>query len=235
MILIKNISKTYDGITNAVDNLSLTIQSGSVFGFLGPNGAGKTTAIKMLVGINTPDAGSIMIGDESPLAVSTRENIGFMPEEPHFYDQLTGLEFLEFSSDLFKNSRGKSKTELEEILKKVNIYEARHSKIRTYSKGMKQRLGFAQAIVNDPTYIFLDEPLEGLDPIGRREIKKIIETIKEEGKTIFFNSHILADVEALCDQIGIIHKGRLIYSGPVNQFRKDMSLEDQFVKTIKSL
>src|SRR3989338_6115750 len=184
MILIKNISKTYDGITNAVDNLSLTIQSGSVFGFLGPNGAGKTTAIKMLVGINTPDAGSIMIGDESPLAVSTRENISFMPEEPHFYDQLTGLEFLEFSSRLFLKSRDKSKSYLEQLLRRAGILEAENKKIKTYSKGMKQRLGFAQALVNNPDYIFLDEPLEGLDPIGRRELKSIVEDIKREGKTI---------------------------------------------------
>lgn len=234
MLEVKNISKTYDGTNNVVDGLSLVIPSGSVFGFLGPNGAGKTTTIKMLVGINKPDKGEIKVGGKNPSLASTRENIGFMPEEPHFYHQLTGLEFLEFSGRLF-NKSPKSRSELEIILKKTGIHEAMNKKINTYSKGMKQRLGFAQAIVNDPEYIFLDEPLEGLDPIGRRELKSIVAAIKRDGKTIFFNSHILADVELLCDKIGIIHRGQLIYSGPVDEFKKDKSLEDQFVETIKSL
>ncbi len=235
MIKITEISKTYDGVNNVVDHLSLIIPTGSVFGFLGPNGAGKTTTIKMIVGINKPDSGEITIGGKSPYLTSTREGISFMPEEPHFYDQLTGLEFLEFSSRLFIKSRNKPQAELEKILQKSGIYEARNQKIRTYSKGMKQRLGFAQALVNNPDYIFLDEPLEGLDPIGRREIKAVVEDIKKEGKTIFFNSHILADVETLCDQIGIIYRGQLIYSGPVSNFKGEMTLEDKFVETIKKL
>lgn len=235
MIEITEISKTYDGTNNVVDELSLSVPTGSVFGFLGPNGAGKTTTIKMLVGINRPDSGSISLGDQDPSLSSTREKIGFMPEEPNFYNQLTGLEFLQFSNSLFKENRKKNDTELGEILQRTGIYEARDRKIKTYSKGMKQRLGFAQSLINDPEYIFLDEPLEGLDPIGRRELKTAIENIKEERKTIFFNSHILADVETLCDQIGIIHRGRLIYSGSVNQFRENMSLEDKFVETIKKI
>ncbi|MDP3792124.1 MAG: ABC transporter ATP-binding protein [bacterium] len=234
MIEIKNVSKNYDGIHNVVDNLSLTIPTGTVFGFLGPNGAGKTTTIKMLVGINKPDSGEININKKQPTLTTTREAISFMPEEPHFYDQLTGLEFLEFSVSLFGKNK-QSKINLGEILKKTGIYEARDAKIKTYSKGMKQRLGFAQALVNNPDYIFLDEPLDGLDPIGRRDLKLAIENLKMEGKTIFFNSHILADVEILCDQIGIIHRGQLIYSGSVNEFKKSKSLEDQFVETIKKL
>lgn len=235
MIEIKNISKSYNGNYNVVENLTLTIPTGAVFGFLGPNGAGKTTTIKMLVGINKPDNGEILIDGHNPTDVSTRENISFMPEEPHFYDQLTGIEFLKFVNHLFSDTRHKKTGELEEILKNTGIYDAKDKGIRNYSKGMKQRLGFAQTLVNDPEYIFLDEPLEGLDPIGRRELKSSIETLKKAGKTIFFNSHILADVELLCDQIGIIHQGKLIYSGPVNEFKKDKSLEDQFVDTIKSI
>jgi ABC-2 type transport system ATP-binding protein len=236
MIEIRNVSKTYDGVNNVVDGLSLSIKSGSVFGFLGPNGAGKTTTIKMLVGINKPDNGEIIIGEGqtgNPSDKTTREKIGFMPEEPHFYNQLTGLEFLEFSSDLFPKMNNKP-GHLKDLLRKSGIYEAGNNKISTYSKGMKQRLGFAQALVNDPKYIFLDEPLEGLDPIGRRELKTRIEELKGEGRTIFFNSHILADVESLCDQIGIINRGRLIYSGPVKEFKGDQSLEDKFVEIIKS-
>lgn len=235
MIEIKNISKNYDGVHNVVDGLSLIIRSGTIFGFLGPNGAGKTTTIKTVVGINRPDSGEILIGGKSPFLVSTREEIGFMPEEPHFYDQLTGLEFLQFSSQLFSKRHKNSEEELKNLLKKYGLQEAADKKIRTYSKGMKQRLGFAQALVNNPAYIFLDEPLEGLDPIGRREIKAAIENAKKEGKTVFFNSHILADVETICDEIGIIHRGKLIYSGPVDKFKNGMPLEDRFVQTIKEI
>lgn len=231
MIEIKNLSKTYND-QRVVDDLSLVVPRGSIFGFLGPNGAGKTTTMKMLVGINSPDSGSMMIDNGSPLDPKTRQGIGFMPEEPHFYGQLTGLEFLKFTNSLFEN-KPRPISELELILKKTGIYEARDKKIENYSKGMKQRLGFGQALVNNPAYIFLDEPLEGLDPIGRMEIKAMLEELKKEGKTIFFNSHILSDVENICDQIGVIHKGRLIYSGSVNEFKKDLPLEEQFVKTIK--
>lgn len=233
MIEIKNLIKIY-GDNKVVDDLSLNISTGTVFGFLGPNGAGKTTTIKMLAGLNRPDTGTIIIDGKSPLLTSTRENIGFMPEEPRFYDELTGLELLHFASRLFKKSFHEPDAKLETILKDVGIYDARNEKIKNYSKGMKQRLGFAQAIVNDPDYIFLDEPLEGLDPIGRLEIKSMLEELKKKGKTIFFNSHILADVEAICDQIGIIHKGKLVYSGPVKEFTKEKSLEERFVETIKN-
>lgn len=233
MIEIKNLSKTYNNQA-VVDGLSLVIPGGSIFGFLGPNGAGKTTTIKMLVGINRPDSGSIMIRGESPLDPRSHEKIGFMPEEPHFYDQLTGFEFLEFANSLFEG-KPRPTIELEAILKRTGIYDARNKKIKNYSKGMKQRLGFGQALINNPEYIFLDEPLDGLDPIGRMEIKTILEELKKEGRTIFFNSHILSDVETICDQIGVIHKGLLIYSGPVEEFKGDLSLEEKFVKTIKEL
>ncbi len=234
MIEIKNLTKTY-GKQKVVDDLSLVIPKGSVFGFLGPNGAGKTTTIKIAVGINNPDSGSISIDGRSPYLSSTREGIGFMPEEPRFYDQLTGIEFMRFAADIFPKVHKKTIKELEETMKKIGIYDARNKKIRTYSKGMKQRLGFAQALVNDPEYIFLDEPLEGLDPIGRLEIKSVLHELKNSGKTVFFNSHILSDVENICDQIGIINKGQLIYSGSTDGFRKGLPLEEQFVKTIKSL
>lgn len=234
MIEIRGLTKTYNK-KNVVDNLSLVIPTGTVFGFLGPNGAGKTTTIKIVVGLNKPSSGTVAINGKSPLSTSTRENVGFMPEDPIFYDELTGLEFLHFASSLFKKSSHKPMTELEEMFRKVDIYEAKNKKIKTYSKGMKQRLGFAQAIVSDPDYIFLDEPLEGLDPIGRKEMKTMLEQLKNQRKTIFFNSHILADVEAICDQIGIIHQGKLVYSGPVKEFTKGKSLEERFVETIKRL
>ena len=233
MIESSNITKIY-GQKKVVNNLSLTIKKGVVFGFLGPNGAGKTTTIKMIVGLTTPDFGRVTIGEKSPDHALTREIIGFMPEAPYFYDHLTGLEFLQFCSQLF-SPPSYTKEHYTQILKKVGIYEARNQMIHGYSKGMKQRLGFAQAIVNDPHYIFLDEPLDGLDPIGRRELKKIIKELKQRGKTIFFNSHILFDTEELCDEIGIIHNGTLLYAGPIKEFINRKTLEEQFVATVENL
>src|SRR3989338_768802 len=233
MIAIKNVSKKYFRET-VVSGISLAVRDGTVFGFLGQNGSGKTTTMKMIVGITAPSAGTIEIDGESTGDISIHEKIGYMPEAPYFYDRLTGIEFLRFSGELFRDVT-QSDTQYENLLKKVGIYDARNKAIWTYSKGMKQRLGFAQALVNNPKYIFLDEPLDGLDPIGRLEIKKLIFDLKNDGKTIFFNSHILSDVENICDQIGIINKGKLIYAGPVNAFRKDKSLEEQFVHIIKSI
>ena len=233
MIEVRNVHKRLGG-RDIVDGLSLTIQKGSIFGFLGPNGAGKTTTIKMLVGLNRPTSGEILIDGAFPTQPGTREKIGFMPEAPYFYDQLTGLEFLTFCADLFHGSQ-RTRNECMDILKLVGLYEAAGKKIVNYSKGMKQRLGFAQAIVNDPEYVFLDEPLDGLDPIGRRELKKIIRELKGRGTTVFFNSHILFDTEELCDEIGILHHGSLLYSGPVHEFTKGVSLEERFVSTIENL
>lgn len=227
MIKITNLSKSY-GNTKIVDDLSLEIKKGSIFGFLGPNGAGKTTTIKMIVGLSKPQKGDIEIGGK-PIS-KNREIIGFMPEDPYFYDHLTALEFLNFMKNLFTITNGDS----EKMLKKVGLEKAVNEKIENFSKGMKQRLGLAQAIINDPDYIFLDEPLDGLDPIGRREFKEILLDLKKRGKTIFFNSHILSDVEEICDQIGIISEGKLIYSGDIKGFCKNKPLEDAFVDKIIS-
>jgi ABC-2 type transport system ATP-binding protein len=231
MIEISNLTKRY-GKEIVVDNLSLTIQRGEVFGFLGQNGAGKTTTIKMIVGITTPDGGNITIGGKSFQDVSMREKIGFMPEAPYFYERLTGLEFLKFCGELFKQNK-KTYEEYGEILKTVGIYDARNKKISAYSKGMKQRLGFAQTMVNDPDYVFLDEPLDGLDPLGRKEIKEVIKKLKKDGKTVFFNSHILFDTEELCDKIGIIDKGKLLYGGSVKDFCQGRPLEEKFVELVE--
>lgn len=238
MIEVSGLVKTYGGQT-VVNDLSFTIPQGTTFGFLGENGAGKTTTIKMLVGLAKPDSGTIRVGGISSLKRSMREHIGFMPEAPYFYDRLTGLEFLQFCDRLSSHASAQAPqrplSHYEEVLKSVGIYEARHKAIRAYSKGMKQRLGFAQAIVHDPDYIFLDEPLDGLDPIGRKEIKEIIKGLHAKGKTVFFNSHILYDTEQLCDQIGIIHAGTLLYCGPVAQFCQGKPLEEQYISLLESL
>jgi len=218
----------------------------------------------MLVGISKPDLGKIEINKNNPADVKTRQQIGFMPEDPYFYDHLSGLELIKFCYDLSASSptrsgiqndsidsrfRGndnnrtrinKKKTInkdnsniFDKILSDVGLIKAKNQKIMEYSKGMKQRLGLAQAIVHNPQYIFLDEPLDGLDPIGRLEVKQIIKDLKKEGKTIFFNSHILADVEEICDQIGIINQGKLIYQGNIKKFCGKKTLEEAFVINIK--
>ena len=233
MIEIKHLSKSF-GAQMVVDDLSLTIKNGTIFGLLGPNGAGKTTTMKMLVGLDRPSDGTVRIDGELPSELVTRERVGFMPEAPYFYDHLTGLEFLSLCGDLFHTTQ-KSSDHYSDILKRVGIFEAKDEMITYYSKGMKQRLAFAQAIVNDPAYLFLDEPLDGLDPIGRREFKEIIKSINANGTTIFFNSHILFDTEELCDEIGILNRGSLVYAGPVDAFTKGQTLEEQFVTTIKEI
>lgn len=235
MLKIKNLTKEY-GDTKVVDNLSLDVKEGVMFGFLGPNGAGKTTTMKMMIGLTDASKGSIKIDELDSKTIKVKEQIGYMPEDPYFYDHLTAIEFMNFMSSLFSNKKKDNSTiqqfnnsTIVNLLKEVGLNNVADKKIGHFSKGMKQRLGLAQALVNDPKYIFLDEPLDGLDPIGRREFKQILLNLKKKGKTIFFNSHILSDVEEICDQIGIINKGKLIYSGSVKQFRGNKTLEDAFV------
>ena len=158
-----------------------------------------------------------------------------MPETPYFYERMRGIEFLKFCDEL-DGSRGKGEGRMrhyEMILKKTGIFDARNAEIRTYSKGMRQRLGFAQALVNDPEYLFLDEPLDGLDPIGRREMKEVMRTLKHEGRKIFLNTHILADVEEVCDEVGIIHQGKLLYAGSVKEFCAGKPLEERFMEVVE--
>lgn len=233
-IVITNVSKWYGSKSKgkySVKDLNLSIKKGSVFGFLGPNGAGKTTTIKMLVGLAKPTSGTISIGNGDPSNLTVKEKIGFMPEAPSFYLYLTGQEFLEFVADIFKINHPKAK--IDHLLSLVELYDAKDRHIRTYSKGMLQRLGLAQALINDPQILFLDEPLDGLDPLGRAEIKKIIQTLKKENKTIFLNSHILSDVAELCDQVGIIDKGTLlVVDTPENITKGHKDLESAFVARI---
>ncbi len=229
MIKIYRLSKSYHD-QKVVDNLSLEIKQGAIFGFLGPNGAGKTTTMKMIVGLAKPDKGSIKIDNNDLFSPKSRERIGYMPEDPYFYEHLNALEFLSFMSNLFPNK--KSKNELIRILELVGLIKTKSKKIRYFSKGMKQRLGLAQALVNDPDCLFLDEPLDGLDPIGRLKFKNILLELKKDGKTIFFNSHVLSDVEEICDTIGIIDKGKLVYAGPVKKFCNQKTLEQRFVEVV---
>jgi len=193
----------------AVDDLTLSVEKGEVFGFVGPNGAGKTTTIKMLMGLIHPTRGRAFIFDAPIPSRDARRRLGYLPEHPAYYEFLTGREALRFFAELAEVSRPNRARRCDELLDLVGLTGAADLQLRKYSKGMQQRLGIAQALVADPAFVVLDEPMSGLDPVGRKEMRDIILELKRQGKTVFFSTHILPDVEVLCDRVGIILGGRL--------------------------
>ena len=201
----------------ALDHLDLEVEPGEIFGFLGHNGAGKTTTIKLLLGLLAPTAGRAWILDRPIQDVAVKQHVGFLPESPYFYEYLTAAEFLTFYGQLFGLSRQALAKKIDDLLTMVSLADARHLPLRKFSKGMLQRIGLAQALVNDPQVVILDEPMSGLDPIGRRDVRDIILRLKDEGKTIFFSTHILPDVEMICDRVGILVKGQLRAVGAVHE------------------
>ncbi len=201
----------------ALDRLSLTVAPGEIYGFLGPNGAGKTTSIKILTSLLRSDGGTARVFGEDPSLEATRRRIGFLPESPVFYDQLTGREFLRFCGRLCGMRGPGLARRADELLERVGLAHAADLQIRRYSKGMNQRVGIAQAIVHDPDLVILDEPMSGLDPMGRADIRDLILDLRRSGKTIFFSTHIIPDVEIICDRIGLVNRGRTISEGSVAQ------------------
>ena len=193
--------------------ITFSVREGEIFGYLGPNGAGKTTTIKCLLGLIRPDAGTVDIFGRSSLSPRSRETLGFLPENPYFYDYLTAREFLAFTADLFGLARRDKAERIARLLKLVGLERAADLPLRKYSRGMLQRAGLAQALINDPKLVILDEPLGGMDPLGRKEIRDIIVRFKDEGKTVFFTSHILQDIEMICDRVAIIVGGRIVREG----------------------
>ncbi|HVN26764.1 MAG TPA: ABC transporter ATP-binding protein [Candidatus Paceibacterota bacterium] len=230
MVEFSHVTKTYKKRKSAVNDFSLKVDV-PIFGFLGQNGAGKTTIMKMTVGLLAPTSGSILVDGIPSTDTVSKKKMGFMPETPYFHERMTGMEFLTFADELFEKTSDK-KAHYEKLLTSVGLRDARNFEIRTYSKGMRQRLAFAQALVNDPQYVFLDEPLDGLDPLGRREMKEVMLGLKKEGKKIFLNTHILYDVEEMCDEVGIIHAGNLLYAGTVKGFAHGTSLEEAFTNML---
>lgn len=238
MIKFTNISKQFkEGVTSrkvmALECLSLDIQQGQIFGFLGPNGAGKSTAIKILLNLIFPDSGQATIMNRDVGDKNVRSFIGYLPENPYFYDYLTAEELLWFGG----KSSGMPKHDILErsnlLLNKVQLREARKRPLRTYSKGMVQRAGLALALIHNPAVVILDEPMSGLDPIGRKMVGDIILELKGEGKTVFFSSHILSDVERFCDQVGIIVGGRLRRTSSVDEVvQNGDTLEDVFLREV---
>jgi len=227
IVEIENLTKDYEiGFwrkrkVRALDGLSLSVEAGEIFGFLGANGAGKTTTLKLLMRLTFPTAGKARILGSEIDNVAMHQRIGYLPENPYFYDYLTARDFLEYCAELFGQPRKLRKQQAEDLLSRVHLDEKRwNTQLRKFSKGMLQRVGLAQALINDPEIVFLDEPMSGLDPIGRREVRDLIASLRQTGKTVFMCSHILSDIEVLCDRVAILKKGKLAHLGRLNDLRQ---------------
>src|ERR1044071_9087586 len=227
VVEITNLTKDYEvGFlrkreVRALDNLSLSVDAGQIFGFLGANGAGKTTTLKLLMRLIFPTSGSARILGRDIQDVRMHERIGYLPENPYFYDYLTAREFLDYCAEIFGFPAAERKKRAADLLARVKLDEKRwDTQLRKFSKGMLQRVGLAQSLVNDPEIVFLDEPMSGLDPVGRREVRDLISELRDEGKTVFMCSHILSDIEVLCDRVAILKKGRLAQVGYLDELRR---------------
>jgi ABC-2 type transport system ATP-binding protein len=230
VVEINNLHKDYEvGFwrkrkVRALDGLSLTVNQGEIFGFLGANGAGKTTTLKLLMRLIFPTEGTAKILGHDISEVSMHSRIGYLPENPYFYDYLSALEFLNFCGEIFGLSKAERTTRAKALLSRVKLDESKwNTQLRKFSKGMLQRVGLAQALVNNPEIVFLDEPMSGLDPIGRREVRDLIAELRAEGKTVFMCSHILSDIEVLCDRVAILRSGRLANVGYLNELRQQVA------------
>jgi ABC-2 type transport system ATP-binding protein len=235
-IVIEGVSKRYtSGWPGrppfvALDGLSLTVTRGEVFGFLGPNGAGKTTTLKILMGLVRQTSGSVSVLGKPAGHVETRRRVGFLPESPYFYDYLTAEEFLGFYGRLAGLGPAVIRQRVGNLLALVSLIDAKTRQLRNFSKGMLQRIGLAQALIHDPELVILDEPMTGLDPVGRKQVRDLILSLRDRGKTIFFSTHILHDVEMICDRVGIVMRGRLMASGRVEELiRSDQTQSVEIV------
>jgi ABC-2 type transport system ATP-binding protein len=208
--------------------ISLTVEEGRIFGYLGPNGAGKTTTIKCVLSLIFPDQGNVEIFGRSHLSPASRERVGFLPENPYFYDYLTAEEFLSFYAGLFRIAKEEKRKRIARLLGLVGLEKAAGIQLRKFSRGMLQRVGLAQALINDPDLVILDEPLGGLDPLGRKDIRDIIVRFKQEGKTVFLSSHILQDIEMICDRVAVVVGGKIISEGALHDLISEKVLFTEF-------
>lgn len=235
-IEVIDLYKTYRGMfrngIEALKGVSLVVEEGEIFGLLGPNGAGKTTLIKCLLGITFPTKGEAKILGIDSRRVAAREHVGYLPEDHSFPEFLKGERALDYFAKLFAIKKQKRDKKIDELLSLMELVERRRSKIGEYSKGMRQRLGIAQTLLNDPKVIFLDEPTQSLDPLGRKQIKDLMLKLKQDGATVFISSHILSEIEMVCDRVAVLHKGELLKEGSVEELTKEKSLEDVFVELV---
>lgn len=240
VIAIKDLRVEYPGrdlgqkAKVAVDGLSMSVDQGQVFGFLGPNGAGKTSTMNVLLGFVAPAAGSAKIFGVDVTDKSARQRLGYLPELTYYYKFLTPEELLRFYGKLFKIPKAMLEPRIDAILRMVELHDSRSRQIKTFSKGMQQRAGLAQALINDPDLLVLDEPTSGLDPIGRMKVRQIIQRLKSEGKTILFSSHELGEVETICDRVCILHQGVLREEGTVHDLvtKHACNLEQVFLRVV---
>ena len=242
VIEIENLSKDYEvGFwkkkkVRALDDLTLSVEGGQIFGFLGGNGAGKTTTIKILMRLLFPSAGAARILGHDISDVKAHARIGYCPENPYFYDYLTARELMNYFGELFNFDSARRKRKTEELLTRVGLDEKDWNKqLRKFSKGMLQRVGLAQSLINDPEIVFLDEPMSGLDPIGRREVRELIAGLREKGTTVFMSTHILSDIEALCDNVAILRQGKLAATGNLDQLLTQSGETQTFEINVKGV
>ena len=226
---IKNLSKIYRSEflgrkKTALKGIDLTIEENEIFGYLGPNGAGKTTTIKSILSLIRMTTGTVRMFGKSFSEIELKQNIGYLPENPYFYTYLTAYETLDFYGQLFEIPKKTRQERIRILLNRVGLTDVHNEVLRHFSKGMMQRIGIAQALINNPQLIILDEPMSGLDPIGRKEVRDIIVELKSEGKTIFFSSHILSDVEMICDRVAMINKGEIVQIGNLEEMRSSQTV-----------
>ncbi len=239
VLSVNGLSKTYQkGLrreqTVALREVSLSVEAGQLFGLLGPNGAGKTTLIKCVLDLVRPDAGELSLLGRSVRVPSTRARLGYLPEDHHLPGYLDAPQTLDFVGQLFGLPAGERRRRADRLLELVDLGKRRRDKVRTYSKGMRQRLGLAQALMNEPQVLILDEPNEGLDPLGRADVKELLKRLKGEGVTVFISSHVLTEIEHLCDRVAILNEGRLLREGTVAELTEDGDLEHAFIELVRS-
>ncbi len=231
MIEIRDLTKRYGDFT-AVDRLSLTAVPGQIFGFLGPNGAGKTTTIRIIAGLSLPTSGTVLVNDIDVIAepVRAKAAMGYVPDRPYLYEKLTGRELLHFVADLYRRDWNECEPRAVAMLQTFGLGDWIDARIENLSHGMKQKLVIVSALVHDPAVLVIDEPMVGLDALAQRQVKQLFRRLADEGKTILLTTHTLSVAEAVCDQISIINRGRIVASGTTAELKKDSALEDVFLE-----